>query len=345
MLEAVWFALLAWTLATYVVLDGFDLGAGILHPFVARTEDEREQVIDAVGPVWDGNEVWLIAAAGTMLLAFPTLLATAFSGFYLPLMVVLWLLVFRALGIELRHQLNDRMWTAAWDAAFLLASLALAFTFGAALGNVVRGVPLTPDGTFFEPLWTDFRVGAVTGILDWYTLLVGITAVVALAYHGGRFLAAQSAGAVAQRSARVASGLWSPLIVLLVLVTVATFRVQPNAISSLAGRPWGLGFPILGLGGLLASRIWSAQGRPGRAFLASCAFLYGMIATAAVGIYPYVLPARNAALGLTAAEAASASGGLSIALLWWIPGMVLATGYTVYAYRGLFEEVRSKPLH
>ena len=134
-METLWFVLLGWMLATYIVLDGFDFGVGILHPFVGRTEEDRAEVIEAVGPVWDGNEVWLIAAGGTMMMAFPTLLATAFSGFYLPLMIVLWLLVFRALGIEMRHQLRDPLWRAAWDAAFFGSSALLALCFGAALGK------------------------------------------------------------------------------------------------------------------------------------------------------------------------------------------------------------------
>ena len=206
-METLWFCLLAWMLATYVVLDGFDLGAGILHLFVAKNEAERRQVIRSVGPVWDGNEVWLIAAAGTMFFAFPKLLAVALSGLYLPLMIVLWLLIFRALGIELRHQLDDRLWTQFWDFAFAGASFLIAVCLGAALGNIIRGVPLKQDGTFFEPLWTDFKVGPDTGILDWYTLLVALTATLALTHHGALWLHARTDEAVAERAGRLAGHL------------------------------------------------------------------------------------------------------------------------------------------
>src|SRR6202795_3236753 len=142
MIETVWFWLLAIMIAGYVVLDGFDLGAGAIHLFVARTEQERRRVLASIGPVWDGNEVWLIAAGGTLYFAFPALYASSFSGFYLPLMVILWLLILRGVSLEFRSHVGGRIWPVLWDACFFLASLLLAVFYGAALGNVVRGVPL-----------------------------------------------------------------------------------------------------------------------------------------------------------------------------------------------------------
>ncbi len=138
----IWFCLVALMLTVYVVLDGFDLGAGAVHLFVAKTDAERRQVIRSIGPVWDGNEVWLIAAGGTLYFAFPLLYASSFSGFYLPLMMVLWLFVLRGVSVEFRSHVEGPIWTGFWDAVFCLASLLLAVFFGAALGNVVRGVPL-----------------------------------------------------------------------------------------------------------------------------------------------------------------------------------------------------------
>ncbi len=151
-MEILWFCLVAGMIATYVVLDGFDLGAGIVHLLIARTDGERRQVIGAIGPVWDGNEVWLLAAGGTLYFAFPALYASSFSGFYLPLMMVLWLLILRGLSIELRSHVSAHLWTSFWDVALGVASLLLAVFFGAALGNVVRGVPMNADGYFFLPL-------------------------------------------------------------------------------------------------------------------------------------------------------------------------------------------------
>ncbi|MCI0484076.1 MAG: cytochrome d ubiquinol oxidase subunit II [candidate division NC10 bacterium] len=331
-METVWFWLLAWMLGTYVVLDGFDFGVGILHLFVARNEAERDQVIRSIGPVWDGNEVWLIAAGGTMFFAFPKLLAVSFSGFYLALMIVLWLLMFRALGIELRHHIHDPLFAQFWDVAFATASVLLTVCLGAALGNLVRGVPLREDGTFFAPLWTDFRVGQQTGILDWYTALVALTAVLALAHHGALWLYARTDEAVAERAVHLAGRVWPLAVALSIVTTIATVVVQPNVRESLAARPWGVVFIGLAVAGMVGAHVLRKRGKAFQAFLASAAYLYGMVALAAIGIYPYVLPGRNPALGLTLHDAAAAGSGLVLAMYWWIPGMVLACAYTVYVY-------------
>ncbi len=179
-MATLWFMIVAVMVATYVVLDGFDLGAGVIYLFAARTHDERRMILRAIGPVWDGNEVWLLAAGGTLYFAFPQLYASSFSGFYLPLMMVLWLLMLRAIGIEFRTHMENPVWQGFFDVVFCGASGLLAIFLGAALGNVIRGVPLGADGYFFEPLWTDFRVGPHPGILDWYTVLAGVIALVTL---------------------------------------------------------------------------------------------------------------------------------------------------------------------
>src|SRR5205814_1112866 len=160
----VWFWIVAVMIVAYVVLDGFDLGVGILHFLVARTEQERQLAIRSIGPVWDGNEVWLLAGGGTLYFAFPLLYASAFSGFYLALMIVLWLLIMRGLGVELRMHMEIGVWRAFFDGLFFISSLLLAIFYGAALANVIRGVPLGEDGYFFLPLWTNWRVGPAPGI-------------------------------------------------------------------------------------------------------------------------------------------------------------------------------------
>jgi cytochrome bd ubiquinol oxidase subunit II len=147
-METLWFVLVSFMLAMYVILDGFDLGAGIIHLFVGRTDQERRLILNAIGPVWDGNEVWILAAGGTLYFAFPLVYASSFSGFYLPLIIVLWLLMLRGLGIEFRHQIHNPMWSKFWDVVFSFASILLAIFLGAALGNVVRGVPSTQTDIF-----------------------------------------------------------------------------------------------------------------------------------------------------------------------------------------------------
>src|SRR5216683_3263536 len=176
MLETIWFCLVALMIAAYVVLDGYDIGAGIIHLFVAHSDDERRQVLQSIGPFWDGNEVWLIAGGGTLYFAFPALYAASFSGFYLPLMMVLWLLMLRGIAIEFRSHVESPVWQSLWDAGFGVSSALLAIFFGTALGNVVRGVPLDASGYFFLPLWTDFGISGDLGILDWYTLTTGLAA-------------------------------------------------------------------------------------------------------------------------------------------------------------------------
>ncbi|MFZ1865630.1 MAG: cytochrome d ubiquinol oxidase subunit II [Polyangiales bacterium] len=335
MLAEVWYVLLAGMLAVYVMLDGFDLGAGILHLVVAKTDAERNAVLRTLGPVWDGNEVWLLAAGGTMVLAFPVLYARAFSGFYLPLMVVLWLLVFRALGIELRHQIRHPLWEQFWDVAFSLASLLLVVFFGAALGNVVRGVAIDEAGEFFAPLWTDFHVDPKPGIIDWYTLLVGLTATAALTMHGAAWLVWRTRGEVQRRSRAALLRAWVVTLTLTAAVTVTTFLVQPQMARNLqTNLGWWLA-PTLALGGLVGLHVLVRRGRWRGAFFSSCAFLAGMLVSAAAAIFPYVLPARGHTEGLTITAAATEPYALQVALYWWIPGVLLAIGYFIFNYRNL----------
>ena len=198
-MEALWFAIVAGMLAVYTVLDGFDFGVGILHRLVARTDEERRTVFAAIGPVWDGNEVWLVAAGGVLFLAFPRVYAAAFSGFYLALMIVLWLLILRGVAIELRSRQENPLWREFWDTTFSLASALLAVVLGVSLGNVVRGVPLDATGWFFIPLFTDLLPGSRPGVLDWYTALVGVFTLCVLAGHGALYLVWKTTGPVQAR--------------------------------------------------------------------------------------------------------------------------------------------------
>ena len=345
-----WYALVAVMLALYVLLDGFDLGAGIVHLLVARTDGERRQVLRSIGPVWDGNEVWLLAAGGTLYFAFPVLYASAFSGFYLPLMIVLWLLIGRGISIEFRSHIANPVWTPFWDGMFSLSSLLLAIFYGAALGNVVRGVPLDAKGYFFEALWTNFDLHGETGILDWYTILVGLAAFAALTLHGALWLALKTSGPVHDRARRLACRVLWGVLALTGLVTFATFRVQPQVPANLAAHLWGAIFPLLAVGGL-AAVCWyllrpAAPGGDRGAFFGSCCYLLGMLTSVAFGLYPYVLPAStNPAFSLTVSNAKAANYGLSVGLGWWILGMLLATGYFILVYRHFAGKVDIQNSH
>jgi cytochrome d ubiquinol oxidase subunit II len=339
-METLWFTIVAAMLALYVVLDGFDLGAGIVHLYVARNDQERRLVLQSIGPVWDGNEVWLLAAGGTLYFAFPALYASSFSGFYLPLMIVLWLFMLRGLSLEFRHHARNAMWQPFWDVMFAGSSLLLAVFLGAALGNVVRGVPLDEQGRFFLPLWTDLRVTERPGILDWYTVLVGLTACLALTVHGALWVVLKTRGELADRARRVAQITWWALVVATVVLTIVTFRVQPHVLARLQARPWGLVFPAAALLGLFLVHWCGRRGAERAAFLASGAYLVGMMASVAFGLYPYVLPSILApSHGLDVYQAATGAYGLRVGLGWFIPGMALVTVYFAYAYRRMAGKI------
>ncbi len=339
-METIWFWLIAAMMTLYVVLDGFDLGAGIVHLRVARTDAERRAVLRSIGPVWDGNEVWLLAAGGALYLAFPPLYASSFSGFYLPLMMVLWLLILRGLAVEFRNHIESGVWQPFWDAVFSGASVLLAVCFGAALGNVVRGVPLDRSGYFFLPLWTDFRAGKETGVLDWYTLLTGTAALATLAAHGALWVAMKTRGDVARRARGLARKLWWLVAAFTAAITLASFRVQPHLEESFEAQPWGCGFPVLALAGLAGMNLWNTERRGARAFLSSALYIAGMLASAAFGLFPYMLPSNaDHASGLTAYNSAAPVYGLNGALVWFLPGMLLVAAYFVYTYRSFSGKV------
>jgi cytochrome d ubiquinol oxidase subunit II len=333
-METLWFALVALMIAMYVVLDGFDIGAGIIHLWIARTDPERRAVIASIGPVWGGNEVWLIAGGGVLYFAFPALYASSFAGFYLPLMIVLWLLILRGTSVEFRSHVAAPLWASFWDVIFCLSSILLAVFFGAALGNVVRGVPLDATGKFFEPLWTNFLPEANAGILDWYTVLVGITALAALTMHGGLWVALKTSGEVSARASRLAAAVSWLVALLTAAITIASFQLQPQLALGLRARPWGFVFAVLAVAGLLGVIFFERRRDELKAFLSSCAYILGMLTSAASGLYPYVLPAAtNPAYGLTVFSARGPEHGLRVGLIWWIFGMALATGYFVFTYR------------
>jgi cytochrome d ubiquinol oxidase subunit II len=338
-MDTIWFCLVALMIALYVLLDGFDLGAGVIHLFVAKTDEERRQVLASIGPVWDGNEVWLLAAGGTLYFAFPALYAGAFSGFYLPLMMVLWLLILRGTSIEFRNHIKSAVWDPLWDFLFCASSLLLAVFYGAALGNVVRGVPLDGSGYFFEPLWTNFQLGEKTGILDWYTILVGVLALAALVMHGGLWVQLKTAGAVSERSGRVSGNAWWAVVALTAIITAITFKVQPQIMANFRSWPWGAIFPLLAVAGLAGVKYELAARNQKKAFYASCAYLTGMLTSAVFGVYPMVLPARNPAHSLTISNAKAGQYGLQIGLIWWAIGMILAAGYFTYLYRSFAGKV------
>jgi cytochrome d ubiquinol oxidase subunit II len=333
-MATLWFMIVAVMVAAYVVLDGFDLGAGVIYLGAARTPDERRAIMRAIGPVWDGNEVWLLAAGGTLYFAFPLLYASSFSGFYLPLMIVLWLLMLRGIGIELRAHMKNPVWLGFFDVVFCVSSLLLTIFFGAALGNVVRGVPLGADGYFFEPLWTNFRVGTNNGILDWYTVLSGVIALVTLTAHGSLYIATKTENELNRRARIVAQWAWPLQLLLTVAGLVATVSIRPGVLDNYKHHAIGFGIPVLVFGSLAVMMHAMIKRADKIAFVASALYIVGMLVGAAFALYPVVLPAStSAALSLTIYNTAAAEHGLTVGVTWWIIGMILALGYFTMLFR------------
>jgi cytochrome bd ubiquinol oxidase subunit II len=335
-----WFCLVAAVLAAYCTLDGFDIGAGIVHLLVARTDIERRAVLRSIGPVWDGNEVWLIAGGGILFLAFPALYAASFSGFYLPLMIVLWLLMLRGISVEFRNHIDSPVWSPGWDVVFAGSSAALAGFYGAAIGNVVRGVPLDKSGYFFLPLWTNFRTGRDVGILDWFTIMVGFATFCAMAEHGALWVAMKTGGELETRCRRLARlGWWAVLLSTAVIAVISPF-VQPHLLEQISAHPWGYVFPAVAIIGLLGMRYFNASGTGRHAFTCSCMYMVGIAASTAFGVFPYVLPSTlSSRLSLTVYGAAAPLHSLEIGLAWFVPGLILAIVYSFVAYRSFAGKV------
>ncbi|HTM15913.1 MAG TPA: cytochrome d ubiquinol oxidase subunit II [Terracidiphilus sp.] len=333
MMGFIWFWLVAVMIVGYVVLDGFDLGVGILHLFLPRTEAEKRACLHSIGPVWDGNEVWLLAGGGTLYFAFPLLYASAFSGFYLPLMIVLWLLVLRGVALELRNHIDVGVWLSLLDGVFGLASALLAIFYGAALANVLRGVPLQADGYFFLPLWTNFQPGVHPGILDWYTVIGGLVALVALTLHGALWLSIKVSAELQSRACRLINPLLLGLILLTVVSLIGTIAVRPVSLDNYHRYPVTFVVPF-GVLAALAGVWWFNRNRqPVKAFLSSSVYLFFMLAGACWGVYPTLLPATTGTdRDITLSRAISGPHTLSVGLAWWLFGMTLAVAYVVFVY-------------
>jgi cytochrome d ubiquinol oxidase subunit II len=340
-METFWYIAVAVMLAGYVVLDGFDFGVGMLYPFVARSESERRDALASIGPVWNGNEVWLLAGGGLLFFAFPRAYAAGFSGFYLALIMVLWLLIARGLALEIRSHLDHELWRKFWDWAFAGASLLLAIIFGAALGNLIRGVPLTRDGYFFVALWTDFALGPKPGILDWYTGLMGLTSAALLALHGGNYLTVKTDGPVRERAARAAWLAGWTAVGLAALAVLVLPVVQPILRANYDAHPAGYAFPLGGSLALAGAMVLRRLHRDAQAFAASSLCILSFLGSVAWGMYPHILIATTDPAGsLTVFNATSGDYGLQAGLWWFVPGFGLVMAYSVIVHRAFRGKVR-----
>jgi cytochrome bd ubiquinol oxidase subunit II len=338
---ATWYVIVSFMLIIYVALDGRNFGAGMLHWLVAKTPEERRQVVAAIGPLWTWHEVWLVGFGGTLVAVFPRLTASAFAGYYLALFLILWGLILRGVSLEVGGHINDRLWQGFWDFVFVFSNFLLAILFGAAAGNVARGVPLDADGNFSMAFFTNFRVRGYVGLLDWYTVSIAIFAAVILAAHGGTYLMLKTEGPVHDRSATWAKYLWASAAPLFLAISVESWVVRPDLPGHAIHNP----FCWLGLLVVIVSTIMLISGlstrQEMRAFVGSNFLLVGLLATGAAAIFPVMLYSTLASENsLTAYAVASSHRAFLLASVWWPAGFALATTCFVFVSRRYAGKVR-----
>jgi cytochrome d ubiquinol oxidase subunit II len=323
-LNTIWFLLVGVLIAGYAILDGFDLGVGVLHLFT-RDETERRIMMNTIGPVWDGNEVWLLTGGGALFAAFPPVYATVFSAFYLPFMLLLVALIFRAVSFEFRGKVDSPAWRRRWDLAFGLGSLVPALLYGVAVGNVLRGIEMDSAGT---------PTGTFPGLLNPFALLIGLLGLAMFVLHGATYLTLKTEGGLRERAQRWASRAWGVFIALYAVSTVASYAAAPFLFERWSRHP--LTWVLFGL--LLVScvvgpaALRSAQF--GAAFLASASATASVIFLAAEGLYPRLVPARPVlAHSLTVYNASSTPRTLGVMLVIAAVGMPLVIAYTAFIYR------------
>ncbi len=329
----------------FFVLDGYDFGAGIIHLFFAKTEEDKEVIAKSAGLFWDSNEVWLVAGGGMLFMAFPTYYASVFSGFYLPLIIVLWLIMLRAIGLEFRSQFNFSMWKSIWDTLFGISSLLLALFFGIALGNIVRGVNLggVEGGVsvyeghyFFLPLW-DGSFSPLTnhpGVIDWFTLIIGVIAVVVLAIHGANWIILKTDSSINQKLKSIIFKLNIVLSILTVISLSAWNFINPDALSNFSDRPYLLIFPLIYFVGIIGLFFINKIKNDTHAFYLSCMIIIGGITSSLASLFPVILPSTNDINeSLTIYNTSTSAYGLSVAFNWGIVGLILLVIYFIVQKR------------
>jgi len=323
-LNVVWFVLFAVIIAGYLILDGFDLGCGILHPFVAKSDTERRVVLNSIGPVWDGNEVWLVLGAGALFAAFPFVYASLFSGLYVAFMLVLLCLILRPIAIEFRSQRPGPGWRKFWDYIFFLVSLFLALLFGVAFGNILLGFPINAQGNISVSL---------IDLLSPYALLVGITTISMFAMHGALYLTMKTEGALNQRIRRWVPWLMLAFFLLNTLVVLVTVLLRLQMTKRYLTDFWPIIFPALALGALIVAWRMLQRGRDFWAFVASGSVIGLLIISVAVGLYPNLLLSTiNPAYDLTVFNAASQPNTLTVMLIVAVIGIPIVLLYTAGVY-------------
>ena len=328
-LEQLWFVLYVMIIGGYIVLDGFDLGVGMLGPIVGRSDRDKRVLLNSIGPVWDGNEVWLVLGGGALFAAFPLVYASLFSGFYLAMMLVLLVLILRTVAIEFRSKRESERWRSTWDWFFTISSLGITVLLGVALGNIIQGVPIDQDGNMDVDL---------VSLLNPYALFVGITAVAMFCLHGGIFLTLKTEGELLDRVRALVPKLMVAFFALTTVLIVWTLLLDQPLTDRYFDRLWIGIFPALALAAVLFSWWQIRQGGYFVAFLGSGATIALLLASVAAGLYPVLLPSStDVAYDLTIENASSAENTLQVMTVIAAIGIPFVLAYTAgvyYFFRG-----------
>ena len=322
-LNTVWFILIGVLLAGYAILDGFDLGVGALHLFT-KTDNERRIMLNSIGPVWDGNEVWLVTGGGALFAAFPNVYATVFSGFYIAFILLLVVLIFRAVSIEFRSKRESARWRNNWDIAFSISSIFIAFLAGVALGNIIQGVPLAADKEFLGSFWT---------LIGPYTVGVGITTVALFMMHGAIYVVMKTEGEMHDKIRGWVNNTIIFFVICYATITMATLIFQPHMVAHFKSFPAAFIIALLNMLAIANIPREIHLGRDFRAFLSSCASIAALMTLFAIGIFPnLVLSNPNPEFSLNIYDAASSARTLKIMLIIAIIGLPFVLTYTISIY-------------
>lgn len=335
MLETIWFVTWAILWAVYFMLDGFDFGVGMLMPFLAKNDEERRTLYRSLGPFWDGNEVWLITAGGVTFAAFPLTYAVMFSSLYSALMLVLFALIFRAVSIEFRNQVESPRWRATWDLGMFLGSFLPALLLGVAFGNIFQGIPIDGEGVYHGTLLT---------LLNPYGLLTGVVFVMLFLVHGAIWQGIKTDGVLHQRSLSAAKKLWIALLAVAVVFLGAT-KVATELWNNYLENPPLIAIPLIAVAGLLATRVFLALEGCWKAWFASCVTIVGCTLFGVIGLYPKMLPSSlDPAYSLTAQNSASGPLTLKIMLVVALIFVPIVIGYQTWVYVLFKDKVTKEDL-
>ena len=328
-LNVVWFGLFVIIIAGYLIMDGFDLGVGILHPFLAKSDEDRRVFLNSIGPVWDGNEVWLVLGGGALFAAFPVVYASLFSGLYIAMMLVLLVLILRTVAIEFRSKRPSPRWRGFWDWVFFGASLGIALLLGVAFGNILDGLPIAADGYIRATLFD---------LLTPYALLVGVTTVFMLATHGAIYLSMKASGALLDRVKRWVPRLMVIFFVFNTLLVGMTVLLHEAVSERYWQQPWLVILPAAALASVVVAWLMVRREQYFVAFVFSSAMIAGLLISAAVGLFPNLLVSTlNPSYNLTIFNAASQANTLTVMLIMALIGMPFVLLYTAgvyYIFRG-----------